>query len=209
LFIRNCLTERKSLTVVYPTDSISEVLDKMAGLLSLPCVLRDDTFLGLVSKRTIFEAFQTAAKLGMDYTAFLTQTADSCINTDCTPLALDAYFEETIDIITRHPFVPIVENGKLIGIVKRSDVQNALSIAFATRVSADRLVLGIAEMEGALERLFNITHRLNLNVITAVPFDAGSNPLNRRLILKVDKSNKFTVLKEQLERAGFLIISEQ
>lgn len=209
MFIRNCLTERKHLTVVYPTDTIRQVLEKMDGLLSLPCVTEEDSFLGLISKRTIFEAFQTASSEGVNYQDFLSLPASDCMNASCTPLHLDAYFEETIEIITQHPFVPIVESGKLLGIVKRSDIQHALSVAFATNVESDRLVLGLAEMEGALERLFNVTHRLSLNVITAVPFDAGRHPLNRRLILKVEKSSKFEALKEQLERAGFLIISDR
>lgn len=207
LFIRNCLTESKHLTIVHPEDSIQAVLDKMADLLSLPCTLADGTFVGIVSKRTIFEAFTKAANTGMKYDEFVVQPVEICVNTSITPLTLNSYFEDTLDIIIRHPFVPIVESGKLLGIVKRGDVNHALAIAFATNVENHRLLLGVADVEGALRQLFTVTHKLGINVITAIPFDAEENPLNRRLVLKVEKSSKLTELVEQLERTGFMIIN--
>ncbi len=207
MFIRNCLTEMRNLTVVYPSDTIATVLEKMEGHLSLPCISEDHTFIGMVSKRTIFEAFQSANEAGQTYESFLYTSVAPCIETSIISLSMESFFEETIEIITRHPFVPIVAEGKLLGIVKRSDVQHALSIAFATNIESHRLLIGVAEVEGVLERLFNITHKLGLNVVTCIPFDAGKNPLNRRVILKVEKSAKLKTLVQQLERAGFLVIS--
>jgi CBS domain-containing protein len=207
LFIRNCLTDFRHLTVVYPSETIANVLKKMEGHLSLPCIAEDHTFIGMVSKRTIFEGFQAAYEASQSYESYLGTSVASRIETSIVSLTQDSLFEETIEIITRHPFVPIVENGKLIGIVKRSDIQHALSVVFATSIESDRLLLGVAEVEGAFERLFNITHKLGLNVVTCVPFDASKNPLNRRVILKVAKSAKLKVLIEFLERAGFLVVS--
>lgn len=206
LFIRNCMTETRHLTLVHPSDTISDVLKKMEGHLSLPCVAEDNTFLGMVSKRTVFEGFQSAYDGGQIYESFLCTNAAACVENSVQTLTLDSFFEETIEIITHYPFVPIVENNKLLGIVKRSAVQHALSVAFAVQIESDRLLLGVAEVEGVLERLFKITHKLGLNVVTLVPFDAGNNPLNRRLILKVSKSQKLETLVDQLERAGFLVI---
>jgi predicted transcriptional regulator len=206
LFIRNCLTERKLLTVVRPEQTIQEALDAMQGHLSLPCVTEDDDFVGMVSKRTIFEAFQAAHGEGVSYEEFLSQPIQGCVDRTVKTLDLDASFEDTIDIIIRHPFVPIVEGSKLIGIVKRGDVNGALSVAFATNVDSHRLLLGMPEMEGVLQRLFTVTHKLEINVITAIPFDAGPHVLNRRLILKVSKTSNLDELVHQLEKAGFLII---
>lgn len=205
MFIKNCLTDKRQLTVIHPGETVSDVLSKMAQHLSLPCVAVDGTFLGMVSKRTIFEAFQRAVERGTPYDAFIEGPIDDAIHRDVPTLPLDGQFERALDIIIRHPFVPIVEQGQFVGIVKRSDVNDALSVAFATHVPADRLLLGLAEVEGSLERLFNVTHRLGINVITAVPFDAGDT-LNRRLILKVTQSGKLDTLIFNLEKAGFLVI---
>jgi hypothetical protein len=206
LFIRNCLTEMKHLTVIAPSDTLASVLEKMAGHLSLPVVTAEGEFQGLISKRTIFEAYLAKHQSGVSYDDFLTMDASLAMNTSVTPLSLDNHFEDTIEIITQIPFVPIVDNHKFVGIVKRSDVQGALAIAFATHVESDRILLGAAEVEGALERLFNITHKLGLNVVTCVPFDASHTPLNRRIILKVEKSEKLDNLIHQLEKSGFLVI---
>jgi predicted transcriptional regulator len=206
LFIRNCLTDIKHLTVVHPNDSVQTVLDQMADHLSLPVTEPDATFVGIVSKRTIFDVFREEAKRGVSFAEFCTRPVGPCVNTSITSLSLNSHFEETIDIIIRHPFVPIVESGKLIGIVKRGDVNRALSVAFATNVEAHRLLLGLADVEGALYQVFSVTHRLGINVITAVTFDADEHPLNRRMILKVEKSSNLDELVQHLERAGFMII---
>ena len=206
MFIRNAITDRSKLTVVSENETVESVLAKMEGHLSLPCLAADGAFLGMVSKRTIFERFQVVFQDGVTYPEFLEQQIQPCADTSVPTLTRDSFFEDTLSIITRHPFVPIVENNQLIGIVKRSDVNNALSIAFATNVSTQRILLGMAEVEGALQRLFNITHRLGVNVVTAVPFDARRDALNRRMILKVSPTPKFDELCEQLERAGYLLL---
>jgi predicted transcriptional regulator len=205
LFIRNCLTSLKELHVAYPQDSIQEVLAKMDGHLSLPCIERDGTFLGIVSKRTIFESFQAVSEK-TSYADFLQFAVERCIDDSISTLHENANFEQTIEVIIRHPFVPILDGNQLIGIVKRGDVNKALSVAFATNVPSDRILLGLPEVEGVLQRLFTTTHRLGINVITAVPFDAEVPALNRRLILKVSKTDKLQELVDNLEKAGFLII---
>lgn len=205
MFIRNCLTSLKDLVVVHPEDTIHDVLTKMAGHLSLPCAEPNGAFLGIVSKRTVFEGFQAVSN-ECSYEEFLQQPVEHCIDRSIATLTLNAHFEETIEVIIRHPFVPVVEGDQLIGIVKRGDVHRALSIAFATNVEAHRLLLGLPEVEGVLHRLFSTTHRLGINVITAVPFDAEKPALNRRLILKVTKTDKLSELVDQLEKSGFLII---
>lgn len=204
LFIKNCLTPVHELTLVYETDSVEAALTKMGSNLSLPCVDDAGNFAGIVSKRSIFESFEKGFP-DINFTAFLEHPVAHSIVRDAHTLTVKDHFEDTIEIITRIPFVPIVQDGKLIGIVKRSDIQNALSVAFATRVDADRLLLGVPEVEGTFERMFNMTHRLGLSVVTCIPFDAGEN-LNRRVILKVTKSDKLPQLVTQLERAGILVL---
>lgn len=206
MLIRNCLTERKHLKLVYPDDTIQEVLTKMDGHLSLPCVEADGRFVGIVSKRTIFETFQGAVDSGQSYEEFIIQSVRPCIDPTVSTLTLNDHFERTVDIIIRHPFVAIVEAGILLGIVKRGDVNQVLSVAFANNMESQRLLLGTAEVEGALQRLFTITHRLEINVITAIPFDAGTQALNRRVLLKVSKTDRFDQLVYQIEKAGFLVV---
>jgi CBS domain-containing protein len=206
MFIRNAITDLIKLSVVSENDSVEAVLAGMQGHLSLPCLTVDGTFLGMVSKRTIFERFQVVLEEGTTYPEFLKQQIQPCVDTSVPTLTRDSFFEDTLSIITRYPFVPIVENNELIGIVKRSDVNQALSIAFATNVPTQRILVGMAEVEGALQRLFSITHRLGVNVVTAVPFDARRDALNRRVILKVSPTPKFDELCDDLQRAGYMLL---
>jgi len=209
MFIQNALTDLNKLTVVHPSDKIGDVLKQMENHLSLPCVEENAIFLGMVSKRMMFDLFIQTAGNGETYADFLTREVRCCLDTGISTLMLDSPFEATLDIIIRYPFVPIVQDGRLLGIVKRSDVNRALEIAFATQVPTQRILLGMAEIEGALQRLFAITHRLGINVVTAVTFDARPDALNRRLILKVTPTPKFPELCTQLERAGYSLLSVQ
>ncbi|MFB5191543.1 CBS domain-containing protein [Alicyclobacillus fastidiosus] len=204
MFIRNCLTPLGELTSIHPNETIASALKKMSKHLSLPCVGDADRFVGIVSKRSIFEAFEAVSE-NTSFLEFAQQSIAPCVIHDVPRLTFEDHFEDTIEIIIRIPFVPIVQDGKFLGIVKRSDVQSALAVAFATNMEADRLLLGVPEVEGAFERMFNTTHRLGLSVVTCVPFDAGEN-LNRRVLLKVRKSQKLDTLVKDLERAGFLVI---
>ncbi|WP_067621327.1 CBS domain-containing protein [Alicyclobacillus acidiphilus] len=205
MFIRNCLTPIQHLTLLHPTDTVGAALQKMGSLLSLPCVDEENRFLGLVSKRSMFELLERDTFPDGDIEEFLNKPVVECVLRDVPKLTLSDWFEDTIEIITRIPFVPIVEGDKLLGIVKRSDVQRSLAVVFAQNMPCVRLILGVPEVEGVLERLFNITHRLGIDVVTCVPFDAGGN-LNRRLILKVHPSPKVPALIDQLERSGFLVV---
>lgn len=191
---------------MFPSDSIQAALEKMEGHLSLPCVDEKNHFLGIISKRTIFEALQADIPTGKSYETFLQEPAERCVDATVATLSPDDPFERTVDIIIRHPFVAIVQDNMLMGIVKRGDVNNVLSVAFANNLESQRLLLGTAEVEGALQRLFSITHRLGINVVTAIPFDAGTNVLNRRVLLKVSKTNRFDQFVQQLEKAGFLVV---
>lgn len=208
MFIRNALTVAKQLTVVQEADTIEVVLNRMASHLSLPCLDADGRFVGMISKRTIFDGLLRSYQDGLSYEDFLKSPVSSCVDRSVPTLTLDSYFEDTIEIVIRYPFVPIVQDGTLIGIVKRSDVHRALSIAFATNnVPTQRLLLGMADVEGALQRIFSITHRLGINVVSAVTFDARRDALNRRMILKVSPTPQFKELCAQLEKSGFYLLT--
>ncbi|QRF23765.1 CBS domain-containing protein [Alicyclobacillus sp. TC] len=194
------------MTIVHPNSTIQSALHHLQTHLSLPCADENMQFHGLISKRSIFDGFLAAHENHISFSEFCEQPATHCILRNVKTLTLEDPFESTIEIITEQPFVPIVENDLFLGIVKRSSIQKALSVAFATHIPADRLLLGVAETEGALERLFNITHRLSLNVVTCVALDAEESALNRRVILKVEKTPKLPLLVQQLEKAGYLII---
>ncbi|QQE80753.1 HPP family protein [Alicyclobacillus sp. SO9] len=206
MFIKNYMTDKSELTVVRPTDSVQSVLQRMEGHLSVPCADDDNKFVGIVSKRTIFEAFEESFDSGITYESFLTQAIKPAVDTTIPALSVSNYFEHTIDVIIRYPFVPVVDGNQFLGIVKRGDINRALEIAFATNVESQRLLLGMAEIEGALHQLFRVTHRLGINVITAIPFDAGPNMLNRRLILRIEPTQNLHTLIADLEKAGFYVV---
>lgn len=206
MFIRNCLSEKIDLVTLNKNDTIEHAVSVLQknNLKSVPVVDDEGKFVGILSKEGMFELFETGLTDTLDN--LKKQPIEKAI-TRIKPLSLDSKFEETLPIIVRFPFVPIVgDNGKLLGIVKRKAITNSLESSFGVGVPGIRVLIGTAEMEGRLGKILEITRNMHLNVITAVAFDAGEH-FNRRVLLKTEKSDKKEELLNRLESNGFNILT--
>ncbi|MBA4492793.1 hypothetical protein ACFO25_09125 [Paenactinomyces guangxiensis] len=125
------------------------------------------------------------------------------------PLSINANFEETLPVIVRYPFVPIVdEDGfSFLGIVKISDIEAVLEATYGHHVPGARFMLGvIVDFPHELEHLLACLKPYNLNIISIVTFDAGDKAI-RRILLKIQHSPYTEEIKQKLEEAGFRILS--
>ncbi len=206
MFIRNCITEKRDLVTLTSHDLIGEavaVLQKHR-LKSVPIIDDDDKFIGILSKEGLFELFEQGFE--GTYAELEKQPITAAIS-KITPLKSDNKFEETLPIIVRYPFVPIVDEAyRLLGIVKRKDITNALESSFGVGIPGLRLLIGTPEMEGRLGKILGIVNNLHVNVITAVAFDAG-DPFIRRVLLKIKPTNEKIELINRLEKNGFIILA--
>lgn len=131
---------------------------------------------------------------------------EECLDQNVSSLKLDDIFESTLPIIVRYPFVPIVENeNKLMGIVKRGDIELALESMFALRVPGVRLLLASLEMPGEFERIIDTIYKHNHNLLAALSFDAGDR-FARRVLIKMDYADDIQEIVNELEVKGFRVL---
>lgn len=206
MFINNCLTTREELVTINVNDSIGQAIHILQknSLKSVPVVNDENIFIGILSKEGLFELMEKGTV--QTYEELQNESVEKA-TTMIQPLQLTNRFEETLPIIVRYPFVPIIDDEKhLLGIVKRKKITLALESSFGVGISGIRLLIGTAEMEGRLEKILEIAHEMNLNVITAVAFDAGER-FNRRVLLKIEYTKKKEKFLKKLEKKGFKILT--
>ncbi len=124
-------------------------------------------------------------------------------------LHLDSDFEETLPLVIRHPFVPIVDkkDSTLIGIVKISDIESAMAVAMGYGVKGIRILLGVVtDTPYTLEHLLETLKPYQVNIISVTTFDAGKAAA-RRILLKLAPTPKVKAIREKLNRRGFRTLS--
>ncbi|WP_339062182.1 CBS domain-containing protein [Tepidibacillus marianensis] len=206
MFIRNCITSMENLVIIKETDSIGYTLRvlKENELKSAPVLNSEGKFIGIISKETLFEKVEKNPNMSF---VIYKENRVTDVVVPIQTLQIDSRFEETLPLIIRYPFVPIVDEKQMfIGIVKRKSITQTLEAAFGVGVLGLRLLIGTPELEGRLERILDIAHQLHLNVITAMAFDAGET-LTRRILLKVEPTDQKNELIRRLERNGFKVLT--
>ena len=210
MFIKNCMTPTDQLILTYPNTLVKDALSLMNRfqLQSLPVVDDSHHFIGMVSKSNLFMGLEKGQYV-RDWEQFLNTPILTAVDEKVPLLTLDSKFEDTLPVIVYFPFVPLVdEQNRLLGIVKRSNINHALEDAFGMSSPGLRLLIGMVETSGQLDKLQHIIYNMGLNVVTNITFDAGNQYL-RRVVVKVSpiSEKKKQDLESRLTSAGFKILT--
>ncbi len=90
------------------------------GFSGMPITERDGSVVGIVSELDLIRALRAGKRLE-------TTTADEIMTTEVVGVDVDAPVEEVMEMLdTRHIVrLPVVEDGKLVGVISRPDVLRA------------------------------------------------------------------------------------
>ncbi len=90
------------------------------GYSGMPITERDGSVVGIVSELDLIRALRAGKRLE-------TTTADEIMTTEVVGVDVDAPVEEVMEMLdTRHIVrLPVVEDGKLVGVISRPDVLRA------------------------------------------------------------------------------------
>lgn len=209
MFIKNCLTPIRELTLLKSGSLIGEALDRMkeVNVFSLPVVDQEGNFIGILSKQSMFDYLEKNADQ-LSFSEFRNKPINECID-ESAKLFVDiekGHFEDLLPIIVRHPFVPIVEEGKqFIGIVKRSAIQRALESSFGLHVPGVRLMIAVDDTEGTLLGISQIIYKHDVNIIASVAFEAGDSFV-RRIMMKLEKNEVMDKILRELDAHGYRVL---
>jgi acetoin utilization protein AcuB len=210
MFIRNCLTPTDHVCKATITATIGEAFDLMEEkkLRSIPVVDEGNRFLGILSKRYLLEYFFRSQST-KSVKEFRNLPIDPAVESmdQSNVVTPEHIFEDCLPIIVKYPFVPVVEEGIFLGIIKRSDIEKALESTYGSRQKGVRLLLTIPEMQGSLNRLVKLLNADKENIISIATFDAG-DPY-RRIMVKITQETYHDGIEEILDEHGFRLLQKR
>jgi acetoin utilization protein AcuB len=122
----------KSVMTIKPKDSLRHARERLAKyrINQLPVVV-DDKLVGIVTDRDVRDAYPSSLRLfyGKDIDEFGdSHTVEEVMTYNVVAISPRTSLREAAQRLRRQRFgaLPVVENGKLVGIITRSDLLDAL-----------------------------------------------------------------------------------
>lgn len=192
------------------TAKSGDTLDSVLAMLDendIDCVpvLEGTTFVGMVSKETVYRSF---FKGDLSKEEFLSHTTAGDV-ADKQDLFIhdEEVFERTLPSFKGFPVLAVVDSEtRFQGLVTRYDVIEQFESAFGVNKKGIRIAFTSEESEGRIERLGDIIKSYHKNVISLATFDE-SDKLARRIVLKIEKKDNIEAFTKKLEKSGFRILS--
>ncbi|MDR6224985.1 CBS domain-containing protein [Desmospora profundinema] len=207
MFIQNCLTPKEEIVTVTPQTPIPDLFRTLEqhGLESIPVIDDKGLFLGITGYGHVMKTLAESGE--WDRSLREGTVADHFYVID--PLSINNDFEETLPIMVRYPFVPVVdEDGfTFLGIVKISDIEAALASTYGYELPGVRFLLALVlDAPHELEHILESVKPYDVNIISVVTFDAG-DAAARRILLKTGPTEHVEEICKNLEERGFRIMS--
>ncbi|MCM3744648.1 CBS domain-containing protein [Sporosarcina luteola] len=201
MHIRDLIVERLAVATVKSNQSVSETLAKIneTGYRCIPVVDIDDTYKGMIYK--------------VDLLSYLYEDKgnpenpiDSLLRHQDIYLYENASFLSALLEIKALPFISVVRDGKLLGILTHNKIESVLEDAFGLKTGGINITLASTEARGMIKKL--TTTLKDENIEGMLTLDNGS-ALARRVVITLEngKSDEELVkLRERLEKHGFRIL---
>ncbi|SFS81110.1 CBS domain-containing protein [Marininema halotolerans] len=210
MFIKQCLTTVDEIATVTPETPIKDMLNLLNEhrLDSIPVIDSNGLFLGITGYTYVMKAFLENKSNQVTHLDVTHGTVNEALHT-MDPLTINNDFEETLPVIVRYPFVPVVdEDGfTFLGIVKISDIETALASTYGHDLPGVRFLMAVVlDAPHELEHIVESLQTFDVNIISLVTFDAGDAAV-RRIMLKVQPTPHVEAIQKELEQRGFRILN--
>lgn len=201
MFVRDLYVELNDVTVVNNEKSVKDVytLLKESGYRCIPVVDDAGNYKGMIYKVHLMEDLYEkdgANKTSIDHLLSHTETY-------ITP---HSPFLKALVQIKALPFISVVENGKLTGILTHNKVESVLEDAFGVHTGGISLTLSSIEAKGMIEKLTKVLRGENIEGLFTL--DNGS-VVARRVVITLERGKseaEIESIKNKLEQNGFRIL---
>ncbi|MGM9987530.1 MAG: HPP family protein [Bacillaceae bacterium] len=205
MFVKSIMIPKYRCVIIQHDASLKEGLQilEQHNIDAAP-VLKKDKFVGVLTRFRIFENYFTSS---LKKEEFLNETtAEEIAKQRYLVLHEVEVFEKAFFLLKNIPLVG-VENkeGVFLGIVTRYDMFEEFTKSLGAQRDGIRLTLTCVECEGRIAVLSEIAASYHINIISLSTFDA-TDKLVRRIVLKIEKSDRTEEFIEKIQHAGFKII---
>lgn len=203
---------RKNPVWVDEEDSMKKAIDllKEKGIRHLP-VLRDgEKLVGIVSDRDIKAASPspaTSLEIREIYYLLDKIKIKQIMTKKPYTVSMGTPVEEAALIMRekRIGALPVVKDGKLIGIITETDILDAFLDAVGISRPGYRIEVALPNTPGQLFRIANLLNELDVNIVSVVTASA-EDPGKKILVLRIE-TNRYKVVKSLLKKEGIELIA--
>ena len=204
MHIRDLIVERLAVATAELDQSVSDTLAKIneTGYRCIPVVDKDDAYKGMIYKVDLLSYLYE--EKGDEQ-----KSINDLIRHQDVFLYEDASFLSTLLKIKALPFISVVRNGKLLGIVTHNKVESVFEDAFGLKTGGLNITLASTEARGMIRKL--TTTLKDENIEGLMTLDNGS-ALARRVVLTLENrktEEDMSKIREKLEKNGFRILQMQ
>ena len=201
MHIRDLIVERLGVATVKVDQSVSETLAKIneTGYRCIPVVDNEDAYKGMIYKVDLLSYLYEDKGDGEKSIDFLLEHQDIY-------LYEDASFLSALLKIKSLPFISIVRDGKLIGIVTHNKIESVFEDAFGLKTGGLNITLASTEARGMIRKLTTVLKDENIEGLMTL--DNGS-ALARRIVITLENGKsdeEMTKMRDKLEKNGFRIL---
>ncbi|MCZ2259071.1 CBS domain-containing protein [Sporosarcina sp. G11-34] len=201
MFVRDLYLDIQNVVTVKNDQSVAEVLDfiKESGYRCIPVIDNDGLYKGMIYKVHLMEDLY-------ENDGDRDANIDHLLEHKDIFIAQQSSFLNALVEIKALPFVSVVENGKLIGILTHNKVESVLGDAFGLTTGGINITLSSIEAKGMIEKLTKTLRGENIEGMFTL--DNGS-VIARRVVITLENGkteDDITRLKEKLEKGGFRIL---
>lgn len=207
MFVRERMTVNPlTVTETTPIFEAGELLRKN-NIARLP-VIKDGKLIGIITEEDLLRVSPSQATTlsvwELNYVLSKLQVKDGMTKNPVT-ITPDATLEEAAMLMRDKKVgaLPVVENGKLIGIITESDIFDAFLDLMGLKKTGTRLTIDLEDRIGAIADLTEIIKEQGVNIISMALFHGTDN--QGKLVLRLD-SNQSDQLIEELQSKGFKVV---
>lgn len=207
MFVRNKMTTNPFS--VSPDSTIPDAHEIMTrhNVKRLP-VLKDGKLVGIVSKEDIAQASPSKAtsfSVG-ELTYLLARTKISKVmKKELITISPDALLEEAAIMMRNNDvgFLPVVDNGRLVGIITESNIFDAFIELLGFRDVGTRLTIEVDDMPGIMASISGIFAEFGANITHIAVYSGASG---KSAVVVGTQSYNTEEIEKSLESKGFKII---
>jgi len=193
-------------------DSMKKAMEllKERGIRHLPVLKDGEKLVGIVSERDIKQASPssaTALEIREIYYLLDKVKVKQIMTRRPYTISSSAPIEEGALIMREKKIgcLPVVDDGKLVGILTESDILDAFIEAMGVSGPGYRLELALPNRPGMLFEVLKLMRDFDANIVS-VATAAHDDPGKKVLILRLETKN-YKVLKSAVKKAGYEMLS--
>lgn len=202
----------KSPIWVDEEDSMKKAIDllKERGIRHLPVLRKGEKLVGIVSDRDIKAASPspaTSLEIREIYYLLDRIKIKQIMTKKPYTVSPGTPVEEAALIMREKKIgaLPVVDDGKLIGIITETDILDAFLDAVGINRPGYRVEVVLPNTPGQLFKVAELLNELHVNIVSVVTASA-EDPEKKILVLRID-TNKYKVVKNMLKKADIEIVA--